>query len=119
MLIRGVVKFSARNCPGINFRKVGNYAEGSARMPRAHQLRIFSFPLRSFDSKGEKRSFKATLFYTWPWLHYREVSDSVICYYCSRANEGKLLASGLYSKREETYISKGFTNWKDACACFK
>ena len=26
MLIRGVVKFSARNCPGINFKKVGNYA---------------------------------------------------------------------------------------------
>ena len=25
MLIRGVVKFSARNCPGINFKKVGNY----------------------------------------------------------------------------------------------
>ena len=25
MLIRGVVKFSARNCQGINFRKVGNY----------------------------------------------------------------------------------------------
>ena len=89
-------------------------AEGSARMPRAHQPRTFSLPLRSFGSKGEKRSFKATLFYTWPWLHYREVSDSVM-----RANEGKLLASGLYSKREETYISKGFTNWKDACACFK
>ena len=27
MLIRGVVKFSARNCPGINFRKVGNYVD--------------------------------------------------------------------------------------------
>ena len=26
MLIRRVVKFSARNCPGINFTKVGNYA---------------------------------------------------------------------------------------------
>ena len=26
MLIRGVVKFYARDCPGINFRKVGNYA---------------------------------------------------------------------------------------------
>ena len=25
MLITGVVKFSTRNCPGINFRKVGNY----------------------------------------------------------------------------------------------
>ena len=29
MLIRGVVKFSARNCPGINFRKVGNYEIGT------------------------------------------------------------------------------------------
>ena len=31
MLIRGVVKFSARNSPGINFRKVGNYATGIFR----------------------------------------------------------------------------------------
>ena len=30
MLIRGVVKFSARNCPGINFRKVGNYGSGKS-----------------------------------------------------------------------------------------
>ena len=87
-------------------------AEGSARMPRAHQPRTFSFPLRSFGSKGEKRSFKATWFYTWPWLHYKEVSDSFICYYCSRANERKLLASGLYSKRDETYISKGLRTGK-------
>ena len=28
MLISGVVKFSARNCPGINFKKVGNYVLG-------------------------------------------------------------------------------------------
>ena len=30
MLIRGVVKFCARNCPGINFRKVGNYGYDAA-----------------------------------------------------------------------------------------
>ena len=30
MLIRGVVKFSARNCHGINFRKVGNYVYRSS-----------------------------------------------------------------------------------------
>ena len=30
MLIIGVVKFSARNGPGINFRKVGNYGVGQS-----------------------------------------------------------------------------------------
>ena len=43
-------------------------------MPHAHQPRTLSFPLRSFGSKEEKRSFKATWFDTWPWLHYREVN---------------------------------------------
>ena len=38
MLIRGVVKFSARNCPGINFRKVGNYGHGMATLPNEFRL---------------------------------------------------------------------------------
>ena len=36
MLIRSVVKFSALNCPRINFRKVGNYAP--ANFPVDHHL---------------------------------------------------------------------------------
>ena len=80
-----------------------------------HQPRNFRFPARSFGSKGEKRPFKAAWFDTWPWLDYREISDSVLCHYCSRANDRKLLARGLYGKREETFATKGFVNWKDAC----
>ena len=46
------------------------------------------------------------------------MSDSVVCYYCSRANDKSLLTSSLYGKREETFLTKGFVNWKDACASF-
>lgn len=84
-----------------------------------HQPRRLKFPERSFGRKGEKRSFKAAWFDTWAWLDYREVSDSVVCYYCSRANDKNLLTSGLYGKREETFLTKGFVNWKDACASFR
>ena len=47
------------------------------------------------------------------------MSDSVLCYFCLLANDMKLLASGLYGKRKETFLSKGFINWKDTCASFK
>lgn len=84
-----------------------------------HQPRNYHFPERSFGSKGEKRPFKAAWFDSWPWLDYQEVSDSVICFYCSHANNRNLLAKGQYGKREETFLSKGFTNWKDACSSFR
>ena len=84
-----------------------------------HQPKEYSFPLRDFGRKGEKRSFKSAWFNEWPWLDYNEKNDSVICFYCSCANKKKLLPKGLFSKREETYISKGFTNWKDACSSFR
>lgn len=35
----------------------------------------------------------------WPWIRYKGVSDSVICFYCSNAHERKLLPEGLYGKR--------------------
>ena len=84
-----------------------------------HQPKNISFTPRSFGSKGEKCSFKPAWFEKWSWLHYREASDSVICFYCSSAHERKLLPERLYSKREDTYVTKGFTNWKDACASFR
>jgi len=46
------------------------------------------------------------------------VNDSVLCYYCSCANRETCWQKGLYGKREETFITKGFINWKDACASF-
>ena len=82
----------------------------------ANQPRSLWFLECSFVNKGEKRSFKAAWFDTWPWLDYQ---DSIICFYCSCANNRKLLTKGLYGTWEETFLSNGFINWKDACASFR
>ena len=42
---------------------------------------------------------------------YKETSDSVICLYCSHAFDNKLLTV-------LTYLTTGFTNWKDATTSF-
>ena len=43
--------------------------------------------------------------------------DTAFCYLCMRASlEGKLLTS---TKREKTFISTGFTCWRDGTICFK
>jgi len=75
---------------------------------RAHQSKTFAFPKRSFGSKGEKRAFKLGWFDKWSWLDYSEVKDHILCFYCSRAN-----------KKNQTFVTQGFINWKDACEEFK
>ena len=87
-------------------------------VPAPHQPRKLSFLPHSFRSKGEKRSFKPAWFEKWSWLHYREASDSIICFYCSSAHERKLLPERLYSKREDAYVTKRVHS-KDACVSFR
>ena len=48
-----------------------------------HQPRKYNFRGCSFRSKRESRSFKAARIEKWSLLDYQEVSDSVLCYYCS------------------------------------
>ena len=45
-------------------------------------------------------------------MHYREDSDSVIFHSCAVTNEQKLLHLDI--KREDTFITTGFVNWKKA-----
>ena len=82
-----------------------------------HLPRKYHFPDCPFGNKGERRSFKAVWFDTWPWLNYQE--DSVIWFHCSQASNRNLLVKGLYGRRKEAFITKGFINWKDACASFR
>ena len=77
------------------------------------------FPSRNFGTKEVKRSFQPSCFQKWSWLNYKEASDSVICLYCSHAFDNKLLIDALYKKRENAYLTTGFTNWKDATTSFK
>lgn len=83
---------------------------------RPHQP-AFKFPNREFGkSKVVRRSFQPQWFKRWPWLHYKEDTDSVYCFVCVKAYSNNLLLS--VGSLESTYISSGYTNWKDACVKF-
>ena len=81
-----------------------------------HQPLSFK-PKRYFGKKViVKRSFQPQWFSRWPWLHYSEESDTAYCFNCVKAySEGKLQSVG---GMESTYISKGYSNWKDAAVKF-
>ena len=92
-------------------------ASSSSPAPcKTNQPSAFNFPSRNF---GTKHSFQSSWFHKWSWLDYREKSDSVIHLYCSHAFDSKLLTDALYKKRENTYLTTGFTNWTDATTSFK
>ena len=58
----------------------------------------------------QKRAFNPKWFDQFKFLHYRQDSDSVICHTCAVANEKKLLH--LEPKREDTFITTSFVDWK-------
>ena len=77
----------------------------SSQAEGPHQPKKYKFPERQFGNKGETRYFKVAWFDSWPWIDYQEVSDSITCYYCSRASTQKLLTKGFYGKTEETFLT--------------
>lgn len=96
-------------------------APGRLQVPpigsKPHQPSSFKFPKREFGKKAVvKRSFLPHWFQRWPWLHYSEDKDAVFCFVCVKAYSEKKLDS--IGTLESTYISSGYTNWKDACVKF-
>ena len=63
-----------------------------------------------------KQSFQPSWYDKWPWLHYREDSDSVLCFTCMNANSENKLHWSLNAK--SAFITAGFTNWKKASEMF-
>lgn len=45
-----------------------------------HQTTSFTFPGRSFGKETFCRSFSASWFSKWRWLHYIEDGDRVVCF---------------------------------------
>ena len=81
-----------------------------------HPGKSFLFPKRSFGSINNKRSFRAEWCQKYSWLHYDVSTDAASCYACMKAErENKYKSS---TKRDPAFISKGFTNWKDATVAF-
>ena len=81
-----------------------------------HPSKKYAFPARKFGGKGEKRSFRAEWCEKYDWLHYDRVADAAFCHLCLTAErETKFLAS---TKRDQAFINRGYTNWKDATKAF-
>ena len=84
---------------------------------KAHQPSSFHFPQRVFGKTSMvKRSFQRQWFDRWSWLHYDEDRDLAFCFTCVVAYQSKHLQST--HSLEQTFISTGFSNWKDATAKF-
>ena len=67
------------------------------------------FPKRTFGK--QKRSFSDARYESFPWLHYIQEDDAVLCFYCTRAVQRKLPLGGYV---EKSFIETGFNNWQKA-----
>ena len=79
--------------------------------------RTYSFPKRKFGKGKDERSFRADWCDKYEWLHYNADKDAAFCYLCMKTDhERKFLAS---TKRNQAFLSRGFTYWKAATTAFK
>lgn len=84
---------------------------------RPNQPSSFNFPKKTFgQTKTVQRSFQPQWFKSWTWLHYDELRDLCFCYICIQAHAEKKISSGYI---DQCFISRGFSNWKDATSVFK
>ncbi|XP_061173672.1 zinc finger MYM-type protein 1-like [Saccostrea echinata] len=78
-----------------------------------NQPRNIFFPAKRFGKK--MRSFNASWFDRWSWLHYVVNKDVVFCFSCIKSFQKKTLSC---HKKEKACISRGFKNWKKATTKF-
>ncbi len=77
----------------------------------------FTFPKINFGKKQDvKRSFQQSWFVRWSWLHYSETDDAAFCFICIKADKAGKLRSGT---KDQAFIRRGFTNWKDGPESFR
>ena len=82
-----------------------------------HPATTFIYPKHEFGKKNVvKRSFQPSWFTKWPWLHYCEDIDVVFCCICILALRQKKMQ---LNRGDTSFVSKGFSNWKDGTIGFK
>ena len=92
-------------------------SSGSLTPNVPHQPKGFAFPKRDFGKKVIiRRSFQSSWFGRWPWLHYNKEGDTVLCFTCMKAHAEKKMQWS--SNTDLAFVSRGFSNWKDACVKF-
>ena len=83
--------------------------------PAPNQPENVKFPKRAFGKRN--RAFQSVWFKEFPWLHYLDDTDVVLCHTCARADEKKLLFS--VRNADRCFLSEGFSNWKKAIEKFR
>ena len=61
-------------------------------IPQSPPQPCIPFPMKTFGK--QQRSFSSSLYSKYPWLHYQEEGDSVLCFYCLVAIKRRLPATG-------------------------
>ena len=83
---------------------------------KPYQPKNFPFPKKTYWK--ERRSFQSGWFVDFPWLHYDEDSDSVRCNISINQN-AKGTLKNTARNMDPAFISKGYSNWKNARDSFK
>ena len=79
---------------------------------KPNQPRLASFP-KDHLGKVQKSDY-SNLFDKWPWLHWNESLESVLCHVFQAVKAGTLRANTC----DQAFISRGFKNWNDATRVF-
>ena len=74
-----------------------------------------AFPMHVVNAKT--RRFQPQWFTKHPWLHYSSLKKAVLCHFCAKADLLSFLSLNI--KMETSFVSKGFTNWKNALVIFQ
>ena len=84
---------------------------------KPHQPRSVPFPARKFGKESSvQRSFQASWFDKWQWLHYDITRDVALCFICCKAVKDRRVK--VSKQAEGSFLTDGFTNWKDATVKF-
>jgi len=76
---------------------------------------IIAFPKRQIGKQS--RNFKAEWYGKYPWIEYEIPNDSVFCHFCQSVAYDKQ-RHALPHKHEDTFITHGYRNWKNAIDAF-
>ena len=74
---------------------------------------ILNFPPRTIGK--QRQLFCSSWYQKYPWLHYQEANDSVLCFHCHVAERRHL---PITLNKDLAFLSVGFSNWKKAIECF-
>ncbi len=74
---------------------------------------ILNFPKQTFGK--QQRSFSVSWYSRYPWIHYVQKKDAVVCFNCTIAIQRKMPISGYVDK---VFTETGFSNWQKALQMF-